>query len=256
MARDIIKNLRFRKQPFDVDGLSKVIEDAYLLGVRPDEHKQKKSFSPSKVGYGHGNCPRYWYFAFQGGEFQETTDALGVANMSNGSAAHDRIQKLFEDAGILVDKEVKVSMTNPPVMGFIDVVIRHDGEVMVGEIKTTRQEAFVHRQQTMKPAPYHLLQILLYMRATNKQFGFVMYENKNTQEFLIIPIEMTARNSELIQGVLDWMTEVHGAYEAGTLPNRSLTKRSKICKECPLSKICDANESVTGTEIPLLEVPS
>ena len=254
MAREIIKNIKFRKQPFDADGLSKVIQDAYLLGVRPDGFAQKKSFSPSKIGYGHGNCARYWFFAFKGAEFVETTDALGVANMNNGSAAHERIQKLFEDAGILVDKEVRITLTDPPVGGFLDVLIRHDGEVMVGEIKTTRQESFVIKQQKMQPSGNHKIQILLYMKATGKRFGFVMYENKNTQEFLIIPIEMTEKNEELIDGVLDWMRTVYKAYEEDTLPNRQLTKRSRICKECPLAAVCDSSPTVTGLEIKMLEV--
>jgi CRISPR-associated protein Cas4 len=254
MSRAIIKNIKYRRQPFDSEGLSKAIEDAYLLGVHPDGHKQKKTFSPSKIGYGHGNCPRYWYLAFKGGEFKETTDALGVANMTNGSAAHDRIQKLFEDSGMLIEKEVKITLSDPPVLGFVDVLIRYNGEVIVGEIKTARQESFVIRQSSMKPSSNHMIQILLYMKATAKKYGFVMYENKNTQEFLIIPIEMTEKNDTLITNVMEWMKEVYAAFTNDTLPNRSLTKRSRICKECPLSDICDAAPSVTGTEIPMLEV--
>lgn len=254
MAREIIKNLKYRKQPFDTNGLSNMLEKAYMADVRQDEFKQKKTFSPSKIGYGHGNCPRYWYFAFSGAEFKETVDPLGVANMANGSAAHDRIQKLFEDAGLLVEKEVKIFLNDPPVSGFLDVLVRHDGEVIVGEIKTTRQESFIIKQQTMKPSSNHLVQVLIYMKATGKTNGFVMYENKNTQEFLLIPVTMSARNEKLLDGVLNWMRDVYAAYTNQTLPTRLLTKRSRICKECPLASTCDQALSVTDTDIPMLEV--
>ena len=42
---------------------------------RVSRHTQKKTFAPSTVAYGHGECPRYWYIAFDGAEFSDNADA-------------------------------------------------------------------------------------------------------------------------------------------------------------------------------------
>lgn len=254
VGRDISKSLRFRRQSFDTKELARVIESGYLTGVRPDAHQQKTSFSPSKLGYGHGNCPRYWFFAFKGGEFKETTDALGVANMDNGTAAHERIQNAIEATGVLAEREVNVRMQDPPINGYADLMLNFQGERIVGEIKTTRQESFMIKQSSMKPSPNHLIQILIYMRATETRLGFLMYENKNTQEFLIIPIEMTSKNAEILESVLDWARTVRKSYLEDNLPNRTMTKKNKICRECPLSEMCDGFPAKTENKIDTLEV--
>jgi CRISPR/Cas system-associated exonuclease Cas4 (RecB family) len=256
MRRDIVQSLNFKKQlqEFDVNELASALEAAYLQQRRPAEFKTKYSFSPSTVGYGHGNCPRYWKFAFDGGVFADDVDALGVANMSYGTQAHARFEQLFEDAGILIDKEVEVRHNDPPIRGFIDVLVRWNNEVVVGEIKTTRQEAFVHRQATMKPAGYHLLQILTYMKITGKKYGFFLYENKNDQSFLIIPVVMDDYYQKIVDDVWDWMRTVRKAWEENTLAKRPWTKRNKICRSCPLAAICDENPA-EGIDLPALEVP-
>lgn len=258
MSRDIIQSISFNKTEdgsFDVRGIEKMLEEEYLKRVRENKDTTKKSFSPSTVGYGHGNCPRYWNIAFNGAYFVETTDALGVANMANGSQAHERIQSLFESSGTLVNKETEITLKDPPVRGFIDVMIRWQGEVIVGEIKTTREEVFMFRKASMKPAPYHLLQILIYMKATGKNKGFLLYENKNTQEFLVIPVQMDEKNKEILDYAINWMREVYSAYENNTMPKQPFQKRNKICKECPVFETCWNSELGWDIEIPKLEVP-
>lgn len=243
----------FRRQPFDSSKLSKLIEDGYLTMVRPDDHHQKVSFSPSKLGYGSGNCPRYWYIAFNGAEFKETTDAVGVANMSNGTLAHERIQEVFEKTGLLIEKEIEIEMVDPPIRGFVDLKIKFEGKVIVGEIKTARQEAFLIRQTSMKPSGNHLLQTLIYMKALDLDLGFLMYENKNTQEFVIIPVEMSESNSRFLDGALEWMRRVYSAYKEDTVPARVFTRKSPSCKQCPVFETCWSNEK-SDVSIEALEV--
>ena len=98
MGRDLIANLKFQKpidNGFNAIEFAKMYEEAVLSGKRPNEFTQKKTFSPSGVGYGNGNCPRYWFIAFNGAEFENETDAMGVVNMDNGTYVHDRIQKVM-----------------------------------------------------------------------------------------------------------------------------------------------------------------
>lgn len=258
VTREIIQGLKFRKQPqnFDANKLSEMLEAAYMQQRRPDKFTQKKTFSPSTIGYGHGTCPRYWYIAFNGAHYVDTVDALGIANMSNGTQAHERIEKLFDDSGIRLGNEIEVTMDSPPVRGYADVEINWNGEEVIGEIKTTRQEAFLVRQSTMKPSANHLFQILIYMKARNRKTGFLLYENKNSQEFLIIPIEMTEHNEAIVDKALDWMRDVYKSYEDNKVPNRPLTRRSKICKACPFNEYCWSDDSPEGmVDIPVMEVP-
>lgn len=256
MSRNIIQNLKFRKITwFEADKLSALLEQGYLSKRRGTKPTKKETFSPSSIGYGHGTCPRYWYMVFNGCEAEDTTDALGVANMANGVAAHDRIQGVFEELEILIDKEVPIRLNDPPVFGYIDLLVRWDNEVVVGEIKTARQESFLFRQNSMKPSVNHLLQILLYMKATGKQQGFFYYENKNTQEFLIIPVQMDEKNEKIIEDSMEWLRAVRKNWETGELPKRPFGKRNKNCKNCPIFNECWNNYPEGTAELPAMEVP-
>ena len=110
MARDIVKNLKYKKYDgkFDVKEFAKMLDDAYMATKRPDGEMIKKSFSPSSLGYGHGNCPRYWYMAFSGAYFIDSNDAQAIANMAHGTQAHERIQKLIKDQATDLFKTTKI----------------------------------------------------------------------------------------------------------------------------------------------------
>ena len=221
-----------------VEFVNTIIDNGYLKQKRDDAFSTKKTFSPSQLGYGHGKCPRYWYLAFDGAEFKQQTDTLAIANMAYGSQAHERIQSIFEGSGTLVAKEIEIRYNDPPIYGYVDLLITMDGEKLPGEIKTTRQEAFIHREMTKKAPDYHMLQLLLYMYVMNKSRGFFIYENKNDQCILVIPITMDEKNKTEIENVLNWMREVRKAWELREQPKRPYTRRNKICKECPLAETC------------------
>ena len=255
-SRDIVQNLSFRGQPGLVDaaGLSAFLEKQYLKANRAPAQTQKVTFSPSSIGGYNGLCPRYWYMAFKGAMYIDNNDAIGIANMANGTAAHSRIEGLFKDSGANVELEVEARIDDPPVRGFIDLMIEWDNEILVGEVKTTRQEVFMIRQTTMKPSAQHLLQVLLYLKATGNKRGFLLYENKNSQEFLVIPVEYTEQNKKILNEALDWMRLVYKNYQEGELPTRPFTKKNKNCKGCPIFDECWSAEPGTVTIAPM-EVP-
>ena len=67
---------------------------------------------------------------------------------------------------------------------------------------------------------------------------------------------MTEKNEEIIDKALDWMRTTYKAYSEDTVPNRPFTKRSKICKACPLYDYCWSDEAPEGVvDIPAMEVP-
>jgi CRISPR/Cas system-associated exonuclease Cas4 (RecB family) len=278
MGRSIVSNLKFKKTAgnFNPQEFAKLLDEAYLSTKRPEQVTTKTSFSPSTLGYGYGNCPRYWYLAFSGVIFVDDNDAIAVANMAQGTQAHERIQGLINkimvnksdeqsDNGtlgldiltpqkILKEEEKEIKNIYPPIRGFIDLVLDWNGETVLGEIKTAKQEIWDSRQAEMQPSPNHLLQLLTYMKLMETKEGFFLYENKNTQEVLIIPIQMNERNKEIIDGLFTWMCEVWDNFKDGDLPMRPFTKSSSSCKYCPIKKECWSRE--TGTvQIEAYEVP-
>jgi hypothetical protein len=265
MARDIVKNLKFKKYDgkFNVVEFAKMLDEAYLATKRPDGDMTKKTFSPSSFGYGNGNCPRYWYMAFSGSYFIDNNDATAVANMAYGTQAHDRLQKLIAGqssdlfkTNSLKDVKTEIEITNdyPPIRGFIDLVIDWDGEEVIGEIKTAKQEVWDTRQAEMAPSANHMLQLLTYMKLRNAKEAFFLYENKNTQEILLIPIQMTDKNKEIIDNLFIWLCEVYDNFKNGGIPMRPFLKTSYACKGCPIKKECWSGE--TGTvQIEPYEVP-
>lgn len=238
--KNLVRNLAYRQSHGDLDiqRLSDIIEKGYE-SYKVDEFMQKETFSPSTVGYGHGRCPRYWYIAFNGAIFQKDADPKSMANMLNGTMAHERIAELFERSGLdIVEVEQELITENPPVRGFIDVIVDRAGEGVVGEFKTTRNVIFMHRRANMRPAGYHIIQVLLYLWGTDLEMGFVLYENKDSHEVLIIPVKRSDYEDEL-EELLRWMRMVYSKYEDDILPKRPYkSKRSKVCKRCPVREAC------------------
>lgn len=252
MAKNLIKQVMVKpKKPvLNVDGLIEKIQSGYLVG-RGTKHQKKKSFSPSSLAYGHGECPRYWYLAFDGADFSDNADAYAVANMSNGTLSHDRIQKAMEDAGILLDKEVKVIYDDPPIFGFADGIIDWDSYEYPIEIKTMREESFQYRKTANEPPDYHLIQLLLYMKILKKEKGLLVYESKNSHELHIIPVEVNDEYVKWMDNAFEWMKEVRKAWEDREFPQKPYRSNSKICKNCPVQQTCFAADKGTVKIKPL-----
>ena len=241
---------------FDLDGLAQIIEEAYERAEgRELSDRAKISFAPSGIGYGSGTCARRWFYDFNGGDIrQETSDTMGKANMAYGTDAHTRLQRIFSESGILVAEEEEVLHEDPPIRGYADLVIHWQGKDVVGEIKTTTQESFVSKASKKQPAGYHLLQVLIYMKVFGFDTGFLLYENKNNQQIMILPVYMTEENEKFVNDVFDWMRKVYANWEDGNLPKRPYTQKSIACKSCPFSNHCWQDEDGTVL-IERLEVP-
>ncbi len=134
--------------------------------------------------------------------------------------------------------EIEIKNEYPPIRGFIDLVINWDDEEVLGEIKTAKQEVWDTRQAEMSPSANHMLQLLTYMKLRNVREAFFLYENKNTQEILLIPIQMNDKNKEIIDNLFVWLCEVYDNFKDGGLPIRPFIKTSYACKGCPIKKEC------------------
>lgn len=232
-------NLFFKKKPFDTKELARIIDAAFADELNEVEKKTKTSFSPSVLGYGSGTCPRRWVMAFRGAEWKEHHTPKDIDVMESGTDRHTRIQKHFEDSALDVTIEYDLVVEDPPIHGFVDVIFNDfNGERIVGEIKTTRTEAFESRKLKNKGPEYQELQLLLYMYFLDIPYGVLIYENNNDKNKMLIPMEMTAENRERVERVVEWMRSVWQAYQDDKLPTRPFRKNSKACKTCPLLDHC------------------
>jgi CRISPR/Cas system-associated exonuclease Cas4 (RecB family) len=216
------------------------IQHGYIA-KRETKFTTKKSFAPSTIAYSHGECPRYWYLAFEGAMFEDNADAYGGANMTSGTKSHERIQQAMQDAGILIDSEFKITLNDPPIFGFGDVILDWAGEELLGEIKTMPNEGFEYRKAKGRPKAGHLIQLFIYMKILKRDKAVLIYENKNNHELLVMPVQV-APGSYAVQWVnqaFDWMKEVRKAWEDKMLPTKNYRSNSKICKTCPIRATCD-----------------
>lgn len=229
--------------------------------VKRKGDKQKTSFAPSTIGYGHGQCSRYWFYAFKGAEFDERFSAKSARNMEFGRNRHEYFEQLLDEAGIIenvedIEKEIVIS--DPPIRGFIDAIIKFWDMRWPVEFKTTRDNSFGLKKQQMVPPAHHLLQILIYMRVRKLDYGFVIYENKNDQDYLIIPVHMNNTYNKYIDTVFDWMRKVYANVTDEDFtepPKRKFSESSWACKGCPVSKTCwsDVEGEVDLGRLPVLK---
>jgi CRISPR/Cas system-associated exonuclease Cas4 (RecB family) len=243
MAKNLLNQVMLKsvkkKSFLDTDQLIEKIKSGYTV-KRVPKHQQKKSFAPSTIAFSHGECPRYWYLAFDGTTFEDNADAYGGANMTAGTKSHERIQEAMGNVpDFLVDSEFKVISEDPPIFGYGDVILNWEGKDLLGEIKTMPMEAFEYRKAAGKPAKYHLIQLLIYMKILNKTEAVLIYENKNNHELLIIPVEINDYYVRWVNQAFDWMRTVRKAWVDRTLPEKNYRSNSKICKTCPIRATCD-----------------
>ena len=249
---------------FGTQELNDLLEKAMK---REGKFTTKQSFAPSGLGYS-GSCPRYWYYAFNGADFEYDTNAPAMANMNAGTQAGQRLAELLEKSGILVEAEQEVNTigheTLPPVRGYIDAIVNWKDEEVVVEIKTTRTGTWNSRVTSNSVPGYQMVQLLLYMYITNHDRGFFLTENKDTHELFILPVKMTDEYREYVEYILDWMRKVKENADNGELPTRPFTKSSPQCKGCPVKNTCwegYVRGSVNGedpnpgtTSLPILEI--
>lgn len=243
MAKNFLQQVMIKKAEYKADSflntqdLIDKINHGYIA-KRETKFTTKKTFAPSTIAYSHGECPRYWYLAFEGAMFEDNADAYGGANMTAGTKSHERIQKAMEDAGILIDSEFKVVSNDPPIFGFGDVILDWGGEELLGEIKTMPSEGFEYRKASGKPKLGHLVQLLIYMKILNKTKAVLIYENKNNHDLLVIPVQISDYYIRWVNQAFDWMREVRKSWENKQLPEKNYRSNSKICKTCPIQKTC------------------
>jgi len=255
MLKENSKNKVSTEDTSFIDGLIEKIESGYLTKTKP-KFSKKNNFSASTLTYGAGECPRFWHLAFDGAVFHDNSDAHGVANRTNGTLGHGRIQEAIEASGLLDETmemdplprkynkqthpamEFRVKTEDPPFDGYGDVMLNINNERVIGEIKTISNEGFEYKKNSRKPKMGHLMQLLIYMKVWKVGKGVMIYENKNNHELLTLPIVVNDHYRRWVDQAFDWMKDVYKNWKDNQLPQKPYRSNSKICKVCPIQKAC------------------
>jgi len=263
MIKDTKGKLKDNKEDENfVDGLIDAINSGYLTKTKP-KFTKKNNFSASGITYGAGECPRYWHLAFDGQIHYDNADAFGVANRTQGTLGHERIQEAIAASGLLAEDmefdpiprkygkqihpamEFRVKTDDPPFDGYGDVMLNYKGERLIGEIKTMPNDGFQYKKISRRPKMGHLMQLLLYMKVWKMNKGVMIYENKNNHELLTLPVILNDHYRNWANQAFDWMREVYKTWQNKELAQIPYRSNSKICKVCPIQKACA--EADTGT---------
>lgn len=274
MTKNLLKHIMLKPDGpspiLDGDALIAKINSGYIAKRGP-KHQVKKTFAPSTLTWGHGECARYWYLAFEGNIFESNDTPYAVANMTSGTKSHERIQqalmdaeiaqkfpdeKYFEETGKHRDTtEFKVTHSDPPIFGWGDAMLNWEGEEVIGEIKTMKSDSFEYNKALGRPKTGHIMQLLIYMKVLGKAKGVLIYENKDNHDLIVFPIEVNETYKQWINNTFDWLRIVRKAWKDKTIPQKNYRSNSKICKGCPLKAACAVAEPGI-VKIPSLEALS
>jgi CRISPR/Cas system-associated exonuclease Cas4 (RecB family) len=76
------------------------------------------------------------------------------------------------------------------------------------------------------------------MKSLKKSRGILLYENKNNHELLALPVEIKPEYIKWMDDAFDWMRATRKAWEDRKLPKKPYRANSKVCKTCPVQKVC------------------
>jgi hypothetical protein len=117
----------------------------------------------------------------------------------HGGTFEGRMKKYLEKAELYIDDEVSIKNEDPPISGRIDFIIKHDKyEEALLELKTIKDEDFKELKEA--PKHEHLIQLQIYLNLTDRDYGVVLYENKNDQNLKAFKVD---RDKKIWEDILD-----------------------------------------------------
>lgn len=154
--------------------LIKSIDNA-LLDSGEDRHGSEV-FHPSSFG---NPCDRYLYLNFHGLLPLKKIDAQLRRIFDHGNITEERYSKYFEKMRVVIGREVRARLEDPPIHGRADfhLYFQKYGHVLI-ELKTINDAGF---KKLIESQPGHRMQLQSYLNILNIDTGIVLYENKNNQ---------------------------------------------------------------------------
>ena len=159
-----------------------------------------------------------------------------------GNAIHEKWQRLFIRAGYSTYKDLDVTQYDEryKISFTPDIICRipefYDGQ-MIGEIKSVNTFQFQH--MTKHPSAYKQCQWYMFLKGIKK--GFVLSEDKNTQDF---KVEVYDFDSELVAPFQDRAEQIIYYYDR-VIKEHKMVSRPKDCKspDCKRCMKCALRDS-------------
>ena len=162
----------------------------------------------------------------------------------NGWDLHQRWQQVFLNAGIAVfNREMndyELDLTHVDQEGMLhfspDAIIEYGGIQYVVEIKGYNDRTYQQMIAAPHPPEAAHRQCNLYMHMLGLKRGFVLVENKNTQDFHVWAV---AYDFDMTQLYIDRLYQVKGKLATGSMPARKcFSPGDTLARSCPMRKIC------------------
>jgi hypothetical protein len=203
--------------------LSKVLSDAidkYLLERETDE-RMLHCFHPSSLAY----CPRKLYEAYLLPTHVKTGQDPRLQRVfANGHDVHDRLQGYLYKTGLLVEDEVLICDTEFEICGHTDGLLNINGNFGVLELKSINKSGFM---KLLVPDPDYIIQMNVYMHCLDLDWGILLYESKDSQEFKEFLVN---RDQEIIDQVLGKILYVKKYIARGYAPPRHQSRKCEYCE--------------------------
>lgn len=220
-------------------------ELAQKLELEMDDHIKRDIISFNKKIYGFhpseiNQCARYLWYLFGGATITPNYGAQLQRIFDNGHDVHERIYRYLDGMGILEAKELPINVELEideyyiPIQGTCDGIINFHGKRLI-EIKSINDMGFQHRKIYQKPKDDHFRQAQLYMSALELDNAFVIYENKNNQSILVIPV---VRDDAFLKKLYIKYGKIYQAHVDKKMPKRPYKKTSQKCQDCRLHDFC------------------
>ena len=174
-------------------------------------------------------------------QLQGEQNPVGLMRIfEEGNAIHEKWQRLFIRGGYAepLDCDYSKFAEEYDLSYTPDIIATIDGEKYVGEIKSVNTYAY-------KKTTEHLSgkrQCMLYMYLTGIKKGFVLQEDKNTQDFRVTLYDL---DIDLLKPYIKRLKMIQ-KYKQNLLENHKMVQRHKNCtgyhckmaENCPMKDVC------------------
>jgi len=191
--------------------------DEHMYNMQESSTRDNTKFHPSSIG----SCVRQIVYTMLGTEVEPHEPRL-MRVFECGHSMHERFERWFGELGIQIAPELVLDENSPDetiarkcrelnVSGRTDSVIIIGDKLYLVELKSANSNMF--KYQLKQPKVQHLWQLQIYMYLTNIHEGFLLYEDKNTQELKEFYIKY---DPDLVAMLIERIKFVNECVEAST----------------------------------------
>ena len=212
-----------------------MIDNHLFREFRP---KKEGRYFPSEIG----TCLRKIWYSYKYPQ-EVKADLLKIFHV--GNMMHDFVADVLRseknpDVELLkAEMPLKIEMDDIVIAGRVDdlLLLKAHGKNILVEVKSARTIKFQE-----KPSRHHVMQLQLYMHASNVHSGIVLYLDKTTLQSRVFTIPY---DETMVSLILDRFRNLHKFVVKNELPTAEAkgdNEMSWVCRFCEYRDKCDKNE--------------